>query len=852
MLIRDPRAPAPLVMIAVAWIAGVISGFYFPLKENYSLFYIFIPLITISALTFFLLRGSIGRIVIIILLFIFAGYLRSTISSRLPANHINRFLLTQGVIVKEIEMRITEEVEAKDYIDSRFLRVEGDLISLEGYPVTGKIILNFPERYLIDDPGDLHINSIVTTVAELTPYSQSRGFSRIPAPYFTNRSIKSAQGVARTPVYIRGNHSELTGREQDIFSRYWSAYRSHIIQLRQFLNKRIAERIPERELPFVRAIILGNREETGDMRDLLVRGGMSHLIAISGLHLGIITLIMLTLLKIFYIRRTPARIILIVFLLSYAELCNWSPSVSRATVMLSLLMLCGILQRKPSYNNIMAVSLLLITIIDPLQIFSIGLQLSFISVFVLINILPLFNGYLSNFTGIIAARAGLKGHGFRASLYRFCQLLLVTLFISLFLLPFNLYYFNQFSLNGLLANPVGIVLLTLIIPLSLLIIVLPSVPLILLPFQETFGCIMYLFTEWSNIAASLPLFFNFIPFGPYQLLFAYIFLFLFFLWLRRLTAPQLIRQSRRTAASARPERIEPVFKIGFYPALMGIILLLIVGSSLIRKDNLLIVTLFHTGHGDLFLIETPERERILIDTGPQESSGLHFSSAALPYLKQQGIRRFDWLIVTHQHNDHYGGLPFIAENLNIGRLIITEDFYEDDIWQELATHIDTIETMVCTITDTTHIPLSSLDCKIIHPDREFFSLNPNEMSIVVQISYENFSILFTGDIEREAENYLLNRYSPFLENIFLKVAHHGSRTSSSPPFIAMVNPRFAFIPTAGRSRFNLPHDETIKTLEPLVEELFISSEEGTVQIRTDGLTARIKTFQSERDISVIF
>ena len=750
------------------------------------------------------------------------------------------------------ETRVTGEIRVRDYINSRSFRVEGELISLEGYPLTGKVILNFPERYLADDPEDLSLNTIIVTVAELAPYHRSRGFSRIPKPYFTNRSVQSVQGVARTPVYIRDDHYKPAGEKQNIFSRYWRTYRHQIFLLRQSLSERIEERIPERDIPFVRAILLGNREDMGEMRDLLARGGMSHLIAISGLHLGIITLIVMTLLKIFYIRRTPARIILIIFLLSYAELCNWAPSVSRATVMLSLLMLCGILQRKPSYNNIMAASLLIITVFDPIQIFSIGLQLSFVSVFVLINILPLFNGYLNSLAGRITEIIGIGTDSYSRAIYRFGQLLLVTFFISLFLMPFNLYYFNQFSLNGLLANPAGIGLLTLIIPLTLLIIALPSVTLLLLPLQETISFIMYIFNEWSNLAASLPLFFNFIPFNFFQFLLAYLLLFFLFLWLRQITrSTGRERDDRRVRTSMKVNR-KKLRPSALYPAMAGVILLIIVGSLLFKKDNLLIVTLFHVGHGDLFLVETPERERILIDTGPEESGGIHLSNTALPYFRQKGIKHLDRVIITHQHNDHYGGLPYIAENFKIGEIIITDDFYNDPIWQELTTQIDTTITAIHVLTDTTHIPTRSQVCKIIHPDRDFYSANPNEMSIVTQISYDNFSILFTGDIEREAENHLLQRYPKYLESIFLKVAHHGSRTSSTPAFIAAVNPRFAFIPAAGRSRLNLPHEETIQTLQAQVEELFISSEEGTVQIRTDGLTARIRTFYSDREISVIF
>jgi len=361
---------------------------------------------------------------------------------------------------------------------------------------------------------------------------------------------------------------------------------------------------------------------------------------------------------------------------------------------------------------------------------------------------------------------------------------------------------------------------------------------------------MYLFTGWSRFSASLPLFFNFIPFNWIQLIFTYILIGLFFLWLKKFVLiPQKDKDKNRSKMWLNKQ---DKFLFWFYPSLMMLILLTIFISTTINRKDLLIITLFDVGHGDLFLIETPEKESVMIDTGPTAETGIHLRYAALPYLKQQGINRLDWLIITHQHSDHYGGLEYLSKNVMIDNLMITDHFYTDEIWQGLQPLIHSTRTNIHLVTDTTHIALEKMKLKILHPDALFVSPNPNEMSIVVKMAWHNFSILFTGDIEFDSEMHLITFYPTFLESQFLKIPHHGSRTSSSPPFIEAVNPEFAFIPTALRSRFNIPHPTTLKTLDFLGDRLFISGSEGTLQIKTDGITAEMKTLRSEREITVNF
>lgn len=849
------RSTSPLILPAIIWIAGLLCGFFLQINLQLNHFICFIiPCFIIISALFYIVRSSSFKILLLTLLIFQIALLRSNMLSLFPENHLSQLFSINERITGEIKMRITGEPQLREYLYGRSYRIQGELISIDEYPAKGKILLSFPESHLVTGDNDLYRGNIIGTVAELTPYQYTRGFSRIPKPYFTNRSIEAAVARARTPVYISPVSDKTTSL---LFG-----FRVQTANLRRQLSARIDSRfnLPEKyhdfrrdgnlktsNSSFVKAVLLGDREEIGEMRDLLAEGGMSHLIAISGLHLAIISLIIMTVFKILRIRRTPASLLLVLFLITYGELCYWSPSVSRAVVMISLLMICRILQRKPSYNNILAAALIIITTIAPLQIFSIGMQFSFISVFVLINILPLFDPVFKKL--FLSDKKAL----FSFFTYRLAQILVTTLFITLFLIPLNLYYFNQFSLNGLIGNLLGILLLGLILPLSVVVILLPPVPFLISIFSLSFNFLLFIFNNWTEFAASLPLFLNFIPFSFYQVLLAYTILGASVLMLKDIFVVKVSGINDFPGSTYTNKRkLSPSRTFKLYSPVLSLLFLMLFISFLIQKENRLIITLFHVGHGDLFLIETPDNERIMIDTGPPEEDGIHFRQAALPYLKQQGINSLLWLIITHQHNDHYGGLPYLAKNLKIENLMITEHFYHDPVWLELQDYVNKEETILHVVSDTTHIPLKNLKCKILHPDASFSSDKANEMSIVLKLTYRDFSILFTGDAEINSELHLLAHYPHYLNSRFLKVAHHGSRTSTSPRFVETVDPCFAFIPTARYSRFNFPHPETLKTLDYLGDYLFISAYDGTLQIKTDGITASMRTMVSERRVSAVF
>ena len=183
-------------------------------------------------------------------------------------------------------------------------------------------------------------------------------------------------------------------------------------------------------------------------------------------------------------------------LLAYAAICLWAPSVTRAAIMIILYLLTKILQRKPVANNILFASLLIITAVNPNQLFSVGLQMSYLAVFVLLNILPRFR-----FIKIKKEELEYLSRG-KQILNGILILICTSFILNIFLAPLTAYNFHQFGFNGIAGNLLGIPLIGLILPLSMIIIFLPE---FMIPvFKNSFQLIMIGFEKCTSFSAGLP------------------------------------------------------------------------------------------------------------------------------------------------------------------------------------------------------------------------------------------------------------------------------------------------------------------------------------------------------------
>ncbi|MCF7793962.1 MAG: DNA internalization-related competence protein ComEC/Rec2 [Candidatus Cloacimonetes bacterium] len=783
---KQKLTKSPLFLPLIFWCAGIIIGNYFNIPH----IFIYAGFILILSLAFIKKVRTPALFVLILL----TGISRIDFQKRLLQNPFSEIMQKHSRIQQKITGRIISEVSEKDQRFKFLMELE----SINNKQISGRIRLSTSKQ-------DLQYGDIIETIAVLHKIQKGSNPSVFDAEKYFYRQNIQAVGFTKDNPKIISNDA--------------SIFQKTIINIRKFIVHRIEKRFPANS-GFIKAITIGDKSELDDMRKLLGRAGLSHLLAVSGLHVGLIALILFSFLKLIF-KRNFARFLLIITLIVYGFICYWPASVFRAVIMISLFLLSKIIQRKADTNNILFCSLIVITAVHPYQLFSAGLQMSFMAVFVLLNLLPHIKLLKLEKQDIFLLSKTKK-------LINYVLIMCFSsFFLNLFLAPITIYHFQQFGFNGILGNLLGIPIMGIILPISLLIIFLPPISWLISVYHSAFSFIMFLFNFWSHFAAQPPLHFDFISVDLEQAAFLYLLLFSGFLFFS-------IKKIKRKL----------IFLFSFVSVLI-VFILTFPSSSNYNK-----ITFFDCGLGDLALIQTSEGKNIMIDTGPTERTSLSFGRSALPYCQNNGIKTIDKLFVTHAHNDHYGGLESVLENLEVKSLVITDEFTGRKVWQRYQDEIDQEKCEIILITDTISFFYDDLTLEILHPDKDFHHENINNNSIVILADFGEFEVMFTGDLELEGEEYILQRYADFLPAEILKVGHHGSKTASSLEFVDHVHPQFAFISTSIQNRFDFPHSQTLSTFSYLEDKLFISGKDGAVQLLIDEDMVFIKSFLSEKKYSI--
>ena len=240
------------------------------------------------------------------------------------------------------------------------------------------------------------------------------------------------------------------------------------------------------------------------------------------------------------------------------------------------------------------------------------------------------------------------------------------------------------------------------------------------------------------------------------------------------------------------------------------------------------------GQGDSSIIITPDDKVVMIDSGPNES-------LILRYLQNLGVSHIDLLIATHAHADHITGMDKIIAKYKPKAFIDPGIPHTTATYQRMITAIDKYNINYYE-SISRKINLGSLTFAILPPAIPLIKGSElNNNSVVVRLDYKDFSCLFTGDIEKERERQLLTESRSNLNVDILKVAHHGSSSSSSPLFIKSVGPEIAVICCGQGNKYGHPHQETISLLQSLGIEVYRTDLNSTVLIKTNGTDYQVFT-----------
>jgi len=257
-----------------------------------------------------------------------------------------------------------------------------------------------------------------------------------------------------------------------------------------------------------------------------------------------------------------------------------------------------------------------------------------------------------------------------------------------------------------------------------------------------------------------------------------------------------------------------------------------VAEPIIAGEQPLEVHVIDVGQGDSILIRTPEGKTALIDGG-------YDNGLALAYLREQGISQIDVMVASHPHADHIGGLVEVLRALPVKGFWTSGATHTTGTYEQLLDAIDAARVPYYEVQRGDTIPLGRLSFEVLHSNPDADDLN--NTSVVLRLAYGNVSFLFTGDVEAAAELDMLSTVRERLNATILKVAHHGSRTSSTAGFLAAVQPRIAVYSAGRDNNYGHPHRETIQALQQIGAEVYGTDEHGTIVIVTDGVDYQIQT-----------
>ncbi|MCF7803509.1 MAG: DNA internalization-related competence protein ComEC/Rec2 [Candidatus Marinimicrobia bacterium] len=553
---------------------------------------------------------------------------------------------------------------------------------------------------------------------------------------------------------------------------------------------------------FATALVLGQRDAIDDrIIETFSSLGVIHVMAVSGLHVGFVTLVLMVIGQVF---RLPFRYrvaFAIVGLAYYAALVEFRPSVVRASIMAGVLLLAEASEKRYDILNLLGLAAIIILLVNPGELFSLGFQLSFLAVLSIVLLYDRMQNYLENL-------------GFSLSespyLVRYTGgLILVSTAAFIGTAPLTSYHFGILPLWGILINLI-------VIPLIGLIVITVFVSLIV---SFVWFDIAALYAELPDLIISglqrlLPMMKQ-QGFGAIQLAnFHWMWVIVFYIGVAIILF----------------WRFEFTKKISLYAALLGVNVWLVFLPQNADKAR---VTFLDVGQGDAALVELPGDNNILIDAGIRTTHGDRGRDVILPFLQYRGIRDIDIAVLSHPHNDHVGGFPAVLRKYPLGEIWDTRHSYSTQIMDEIAFLADSLGIQVRTISAGFDTIIGQARFETFFPGSVHLNENINDHSIVQRITINNTSVLFTGDIEDDVDEILV-QYDTLLRADLLKVPHHGSRTSSTVQLLNVVQPEYAVVSVSENNKFDHPSPEVIQRYRALDIRTALTKDDGAVIFESNG------------------
>lgn len=616
------------------------------------------------------------------------------------------------------------------------------------------------------------------------------------------------------------------------------------------------------------------------------RTGTYHALVISGQHVAVLAAFFLFLLRICLVPQTPALTATSLMAWLYALVSGWQAPVVRSAAGFTLFVIARWFYRKPRLLNVLAAVALGFVALDPDQLFDASFQLSFLSVAALGAIAapliertsaplaqalrgledtrrdPRFPPRQASFRvelRLAAQTLALATHTRQQTWFAVCALAcrflfyVYELFVVSAAIQFGLalpmaIYFHRLSITGLSANLLIVPLLSAVVPVGFVAIFTAwTVPAtvagwLLAAAEKVAAWHVRWEPDWR------------IPDPPAWLSAALALSLVATVLARRLQtlhAPGGIEEpaSAKDAepeADSRPLRWLPRLGLLLSTALLG---LLVWHPFPPRTERgMLELTAIDVGQAESLFLAFPDGRLMLLDAGGFPASGSRRKprleigeDVVSPYLWTRSIRRLDTVALSHIHSDHMGGMRSVLENFR-PRELWTGAHADTPEWRDVQTAAARLGVHIVMRHEGERFTYGGAGVSVLAPtgDRIPSAERPNNDSLVLRLTYGEQAFLLTGDIEKQVERVLLEKGALSHADV-LKVPHHGSKTSSTAPFLDVVRPAFALISAGPDNQFGNPHPAVIEALSGRHTLLLRTDEQGLLTVRSDGLRLRFET-----------
>lgn len=618
------------------------------------------------------------------------------------------------------------------------------------------------------------------------------------------------------------------------------------------------------------AILLGEKAELSqDVKNLYSISGISHILAISGLHISCIGMFVYSLLRRRFRFLLSASMAMIV-VVGFGIMSGLGIATMRAMVMFGLRLLGEVLGR--TYDFLTAISMAGIVVLmqNPFAIFNSGFQMSFMAIIAIVIVWPIVCNILQFNPGPIIqmidenniTKRQRREIWFRNMMHKLLNSVLFCVTINVVLNPIIAYNYFQLPTYSFLLNIVVVPLMSVVLVSGIAgicgsliggfigrVLILPGCAILEL---YTKLCVMINKLPFANVIVGKP------SVGIIIIYYLVIVVFLFAAnKIRNVKLKEEKQREKEIGKSGRVIESKSVIKARkrkinckFITAIIIVFSLLnlvlytqffITHYSLFITEQLQ-ATFLDVGQGDGIFIRTGNGVNIMIDGGSTSVDGVG-QYRIMPFLKSQCIRKIDYAIVTHADTDHISGLMEMIEEsdnngIRIKNLVMPDIQLKDENYVTLIEYAKEHNVNVLYIQSGDKFVFGDVEINCIYPSFTTKAEDRNDYSTVLSVVYGNFSMLLTGDISTESETEIKN----MLERHYtiLKVAHHGSKYSTSSEFLQWIKPDYSVISVGENNLYGHPSDETLERLNENGSKVMRTDENGGITVSTDGESMEIE------------